>query len=37
MKRIDEWDEVWQEPSTRSERWAPFVALALAVMIASWL
>jgi len=34
MRRIEEWNELWAEPKTRVERAAPWVALALAVLIA---
>jgi hypothetical protein len=39
MKRIDEWEQFWSEESqvhSRLERFAPLLALGLAVMIA-WL
>jgi hypothetical protein len=36
MKHIDEWNQVWSEPSTRLERFAPLVAVGIAVVIA-WL
>ena len=34
MKRVQQWDELWSEPASRLERYAPLVALGLAVVIA---
>jgi len=36
MRRIEDWDKVWSEPTTRIERAAPLLALGLAVFLALW-